>query len=92
MMRVGDDKGGACMVDETTFRDEWSRIVAEDREIERRVEEKMMARRARKSEREAQITAIREVARQAGERAVELYLADLAESEWMREKSPESLT
>jgi hypothetical protein len=36
--------------------------------------------------------AIRAVARQAGERAVELYLADLAESEWMREKSPESLT
>ena len=75
-------------MNEDTFQGEWSRIVVEDREVERRVQMKIAAHHAR----EAQIATIREVARQAGERAVELYLADLAESEWMREKSPESLT
>jgi hypothetical protein len=70
-------------MNEDTFQGEWSRIVAADREVKRRVRIKVAVHH----EREKKIATIREVARQAGERAVELYLADLAESEWMRKRA-----
>jgi predicted membrane chloride channel (bestrophin family) len=62
------------VVNEHTFRGEWSRIVADDREVARRVRVKI----DQYHEREKKIAVIREVARQAGERAVKIYLEDLA--------------
>lgn len=70
----------------------WAGVIAEVKDTDARVSARVDELVAAHHERERMTAAIREVARQAGERAVELYLADLAEGEWMREKSPESLT